>query len=74
VTRKQFEQRAVREAERGIGVPADWWGTWKDVRGPNGERVRFSGRCWTVSLDGQRISQHDSRAYAMRRAKILSVR
>ena len=39
MTREKFIDSAVREAERKLGVPAGWWGTYRDVRGPGGRRV-----------------------------------
>lgn len=72
MTRKEFEAKAIREAEKALGVPAGWWGTWRDVRGPRGVRVRYSGRfTWTLSQRGKRISKHDSRSFAITKARKL---
>lgn len=50
MTRKEFEAKAVRDAERKLGVPPGWWGTYTGVT--NGcVRVMFSShsRAWVVS-------------------------
>ena len=74
MTRKQFVARAVKEAERRLGVPPGWWGTYDDVRGPGGVRVRLinrrSGR-WTVRVGKRLVSKHDSRAFAIKKARGL---
>lgn len=70
MTRAQFIVKATREAERNLRIPPGWWGTWNDVT--NGAaRVKFSGSCWTVSIRGKRISRHDSRAFAISKARAL---
>lgn len=71
MTRDEFIARAVKSAERDLGVPAGWWGTWRDIT--NGiARVRFaSGKVWEVSLDGKRISLHARREGAIRQASKL---
>jgi hypothetical protein len=71
VTRDEFRARAVRAAERELDVPAGWWGTWRDVT--NGAvRVRFTrGEAWEVSCAGMRISIHDRREGAIRKASKL---
>lgn len=68
MTREKFIDSAVREAERKLGVPAGWWGTYRDVRGPGGRRVYF-GNGWAVSIRGKVISRHDSRAGAIAKAR-----
>lgn len=69
MTRDQFVTRATREAEKKLGVPTGWWGTYRDVRGPGGERVFFSSGAWTVlGLAGRRLGRSDSRTNAIRRA------
>ena len=40
MTRKIWEKKVIREAERALGVPAGWWGAWRDVFGPGGAHVR----------------------------------
>jgi hypothetical protein len=70
MTRKQFEAKVIRNAERLLRVPAGWWGTWLDVT--NGTvRVRFSSSGWTVSVRGKRVSRHGSRASAVSKASTL---
>jgi len=76
MTRKDFEKKAIKTAERDLGVPAGWWGTLRDVQGPEGQRVQFmrEGRCgghWKISLRGKLVSRHDSRAFAIRKATKL---
>lgn len=67
MTREQWLTRVVRAAELSIRVPPGWWGTWNDVT--NGvRRVRFAGRVWRVSIGSAKISDHDSRANAIRKA------
>jgi len=72
VSRAQFVAKAIRTAERALGVPAGWWGAYVDVRGPGGRRVQFGqmhgSRCWVVSVNGKRISGHDSRIGAIAKA------
>ena len=73
MTRKKFIDSAVREAERKLGVPAGWWGTYRDVRGPGGRRVYFGSangcRGWIVSINGKPITAHDSRSGAIAKAR-----
>lgn len=71
MTRKEFEAKAIRDAEKALGLPAGWWGTWRDMHGPQGQRVRFSGRYWTVILNGVRVSQHGPRSGAIAKARRL---
>lgn len=71
MTREQFEQRAIRNAELRLYLPRGWWGNWGDVRGPDGERVRNSGSRWIASRDGKQRSVHDSRDAAIRKAQKL---
>jgi hypothetical protein len=68
---EKFVARAVREGERQIGVPPGWCGRYTDVRGPNGARVFFSSGGWTVTLRGVRVSRHDSRPNAIKKASRL---
>lgn len=75
MTREKFVEKAVKEYERNLRIPVGWWGTWRDVYGPKGERVRFSGAfTWTVSLNGERISVHGSREGAINAARKLHQR
>lgn len=71
MTRRQFIERAVRDAERFLGIPAGWWGKYHDVTN-GGVRVHFtSHRFWRVSIRGRKVSDHDSRAFAIRKAARL---
>jgi hypothetical protein len=70
VTREQFVAKAVREAERALHVPAGWWGTWREVHSPDGGvLVRFSAGVWLVVVGSLRVSRHDSRSYAIKKAQ-----
>ena len=69
MTKEQFVGKAVKNEERRLKLPRGWWGTWRDIYGPEGERVRFSGGGWHVSVDGLRVSSHDSRPYAISKAR-----
>lgn len=74
MTRKQFVARAVKEAERRMGVPPGWWGTYDDVRGPCGVRVKLIDRRsggWSVRVGKRLVSKHDSRAFAIKKARRL---
>lgn len=67
MTRQAFIERAIRDAERRLGVPSGWWGTWRHVT--NGwTRVRNTGRVWRISAGGRKVSDHDSRSNAIRKA------
>jgi len=68
MTRKAFEAKAIREAERKLGLPLQWWGSYTDVHGPLGRRVRFSGNAWVFSINGKVVSKHDSRSSAIKKA------
>jgi hypothetical protein len=73
-TRKDFERKAIREAERKLGVPAGWWGDYQHVRGPRGVAVRFAasrGGHWILRQRGAIVSRHDSRAVAIRKGAKL---
>lgn len=74
MTRKQFLEKAARAEERRLKIPAGWWGGYTDIRGPNGERVRFSahGRYWLITFNGGQVSRHDSRAFAISKARKLA--
>lgn len=48
-----------------------WTGTYQDMRGPNGTRVRFSKGVWIVLLPDKSYTRHDSRAYAMSKGRKL---
>lgn len=74
MTREQFTAKALRAAERAIRVPPGWWGTWRDVYSPSGTvRIRFSnhGRCWVIRHNGIVVSRHDSRSFAIAKARKL---
>jgi hypothetical protein len=74
-TRAKFVHAAVLAAEREMRIPRGWWGVYRDVRGPSGQRAYYgvsSGtRCWIVSHNGKRVSAHDSRRSAIRKAAKL---
>ena len=72
MTRKQFEERAIRSKEQLLGIPCGWWGTYNDVT-DGSRRVHRSrgGGTWIVSLDGKIVSRHDSRCFAIRKAARL---
>lgn len=75
MTRRQFEEAAVRIAERNLGLPPGWWGTYRDVHGPAGERVLKRQRGlsgWIVSFRGEVVSLHDSRSGAIAKARKLA--
>lgn len=74
MTRAEFLERAARAEEQRLRIPAGWWGTYQDVRGPNGERVLFSGGAWSVSRGGARVSRHDSRQSAINKARRLTTK
>lgn len=73
MTREQFIAKATRNAERHLRIPPGWWGTYRDVRGPGGRRVRFGQmngcRGWIVSVGGKTISGHSSRPSAIAKAR-----
>ena len=76
MTRQQFEQRAILLAERTLGIPPGWWGTYRDVHGPAGERARavgYGSPDWVVSWRGTVMSRHDSRAGAIAKARRYAV-
>lgn len=71
MTRSQFTARAIRNAERDLGVPPGWWGTWRDVT-DGAVRVSVYARSgWKITLRGKRISTHDSRSFAITKARKL---
>ena len=72
MTRAEFVRRATRAEEKRLEIPAGWWGTWRDVEGPRGVRVRFTGSRWVVRRHGSVISRHDVRAGAIKKARSLS--
>ena len=75
MTRAQFEERAIRQAEKRLGIPAGWWGEYSHVWGPAGEHVYYQVRnrfIWAVSVDGRLVSRHESRAYAIAKARKLA--
>ena len=47
-----------------------WTGKYRCMVGPNGTIMRWSGSCWIIrSEDGKLVSRHDSRAYALKKAR-----
>lgn len=71
MTREHFVARAVRDEERRLDLPVGWWGTYREIYGPDGIRVRFSGQAWVVRSGDLIVSRHDSRHYAITKAKWL---
>ncbi len=72
MTRKTFEQRAIRAEERRLHLPAGWWGTYCDNYGPHGERVLLTGHHrWSVTLNRKRIGVYENREAALRKARRL---
>jgi len=71
--REEFVKKAVRAAERKLKIPSGWWGTFADVHGPRGIHVKFSASrtCWVIYQHGDRVSLHDSRDWAILKAKKL---
>jgi len=69
--RRYFVEAAVRPAEEALGVPPGWWGSYRDVAGPDGQRVRLSRGTWIVRFRGKLVSRHDSRSYAIKAARKL---
>jgi hypothetical protein len=72
MTRQQFIDRAVRKAERENQIPKGWWGGWREIT--NGSTVvRFipSSWCWVIKKDGRQVSKHDSRTFAIAKARRL---
>lgn len=67
-----FLAKAVRAAEKELRIPAGWWGTYRDVRGPGGVRVRNAGdRRWTVRIGAALVRTYETRAGAIRAAQKL---
>ena len=74
MTRKEWELKALRAAERELCVPPGWWGNYQTLYAPNGATVTFSRvrSAWLVrDKKGVIISVHDARAGAIRKAKTL---
>ncbi len=72
MTRKAWETKALREAERKLGVPEGWWGTYVQIETPHGIRVRFSGRDWIVrNREGAVVTRRSTRTSAIAAAKKL---
>lgn len=69
MTRVQFVAKAVREYERRMRFPSGWWGTWRDIHGPRGVRIRANGGVWTLSKNGKLVSRHDSREFAIKKGR-----
>jgi hypothetical protein len=68
MTRAQFVAMAVKAAERQLGVPPGWWGTWRDVTDGT-VRVRWTGQWWRISCAGIEIGRGDSRPNSIARAR-----
>ena len=74
MTRKEWEKKALRQAERDLGVPEGWWGDYQTIYAPNGASVRFSRvrSSWVVrDRKAAIVSTHDGRDGAIRKAKKL---
>lgn len=71
MTREQFVARATRVAERALHLPPGWWGTYRDIHGPLGQRVLWSSGAWTVSSCGDRVGRYGTRTYALAKARKL---
>lgn len=72
-SREDFVNRAVRNAEKRVCVPAGWWGVYRHVRGPNGVEVRRNrAGGWVLRQHGKLISKHDSRWFAINKARRLA--
>lgn len=70
MTLSEFTKRALRAEQQRLRIPPGWWGTYQDVT--NGTvRVRFTGSCWRISCAGMTISRHDSRDFAISKARKL---
>lgn len=69
MTEQEWELRVIRGMRKELGVPEGWWGVFGDLYGPNGVRVRVSGRnSWTVRKHGKKIFGGESRNYAIKKA------
>ncbi len=72
MTRKEFEEKAIREAEKTLHLPEGWWGNYRHLYGPGGIEVRFvssstSSTYWSARKNGKEVSRHDSRDGAIRK-------
>lgn len=74
MTRPEFIAKAIHSAEKSLGIPAGWWGTWRHVQGPRGQEVRCTGQCWIVRYRGAVVSRHDVRSGAIGKARKLGMR
>jgi hypothetical protein len=74
VTKKEFDAKAIRQAEKAIQVPPGWWGSWRDVHGPVGVRVKFSahGNVWVLRLSNVLIGKFHSRGTAIAKGRKLA--
>jgi hypothetical protein len=69
---EEFEKRAIRKAQRSLGIPDGWWGTREIVEGPGGVRVSWTRNgVWIIRVYGKIISKHNSRSFAIAKAKKL---
>lgn len=70
MTLDQFTKLAVRIEQQRLRIPTGWWGTYRDVT--NGAaRVKFTGSCWRITHHGKLVSRHDSRDFAISKARKL---
>lgn len=71
MTEKQWIKKVLRAEQKRLKIPEGWWGTWRDICGPHGVRVRLSSggfNVWTVRKYNKKIFVGESRAYALKRA------
>lgn len=71
MTKEEFTARAVKEYRIRHRIPAGWWGTYRDST-DGVHRVRLAGfGVWTLTLLGKKVSQHNSKSGAIRKARSL---
>lgn len=82
-SRAAFIAWAARTTETREAIPKGWWGHYNDVRGPRGVRMHCMGNArgwirsascsiWVLSVHGRVVSKHDSRKFAMSKARLLA--
>lgn len=68
MTLREFERKAIKAARTRLEIPNGWWGEWSDIT--NGVvRVKRNGLVWTIVRRGKVISRHDSRTFAIAKAR-----
>lgn len=71
MTRREFERRAIRQAEKDARLPTGWFGTYRHAQSGTGVDVKWMRDHWNV-YDGVKIvSKHDSREFAIKKARRL---